>query len=138
MNKLLVVFFALFAAAQAVSFFDLVKEEWHAYKVMYTSDYYWFILIVMIKEKIKMRSALKCFWKSIYHFYKMSQLWLVCYNNAFFIIILLICLWFNTKHFETSVFCADRRKKYIKKWHRAGVTLIWIILIICIWQIYQK
>lgn len=33
MNKLLVVLFGLVAAANAVSFFDLVKEEWHAFKV---------------------------------------------------------------------------------------------------------
>lgn len=33
MNKLLVVFFALLAAAHAISFFDLVKEEWHSFKV---------------------------------------------------------------------------------------------------------
>lgn len=33
MNKLLIVFLGLFAAAQAVSFFDLVREEWRAFKV---------------------------------------------------------------------------------------------------------
>lgn len=33
MNKFLVVFVGLIVAANAVSFFDVVKEEWHAYKV---------------------------------------------------------------------------------------------------------
>lgn len=33
MNKLLIVLFGLVAAANAVSFFDLVKEEWNAFKV---------------------------------------------------------------------------------------------------------
>lgn len=58
----------------------------------------------MIKEIIKMRSELKCICKSIYHFYKMSQLCLVCDDNALCIIILFICLLFNTKHFEASAF----------------------------------
>jgi cathepsin L len=39
MNKLLMVFVALFAAAHAVSFFDLVKEEWHAYKLEHKKTY---------------------------------------------------------------------------------------------------
>lgn len=33
MTKLLVVFLGMLAAANAISFFDLVKEEWHAFKV---------------------------------------------------------------------------------------------------------
>lgn len=33
MNKLLVVLFGLVAASHAVSFYDLVKEEWNAFKV---------------------------------------------------------------------------------------------------------
>lgn len=33
MNKLLIVFLGLIAAASAVSLLDLVKEEWHAFKV---------------------------------------------------------------------------------------------------------
>lgn len=40
MNKLLIVFLGLFAAAQAVSFFELVKEEWNAYKVTYKILFY--------------------------------------------------------------------------------------------------
>lgn len=39
MNKLLVVFIGLLAAAHAVSFFDLVKEEWHAYKSEHKKTY---------------------------------------------------------------------------------------------------
>lgn len=35
MNKFLVVFVAMFAAANAISFFDVVKEEWNAYKVSF-------------------------------------------------------------------------------------------------------
>lgn len=33
MNKLLIVLVGMIAAANAVSFFDLVKEEWHVFKV---------------------------------------------------------------------------------------------------------
>jgi len=39
MTKLLVVFLGLFAAANAVSFFDLVKEEWHAFKLEHGKQY---------------------------------------------------------------------------------------------------
>lgn len=31
--KILIVLFAVVAAASAISFFDVVKEEWHAFKV---------------------------------------------------------------------------------------------------------
>lgn len=33
MNNFLVVFVGLLAAANAISFFDVVKEEWHTFKV---------------------------------------------------------------------------------------------------------
>jgi len=39
MNKLLVVLFGLVAAANAVSFFDVVKEEWHAFKLEHSKNY---------------------------------------------------------------------------------------------------
>lgn len=39
MNKLMIVFIGLLAAAQAVSFFDLVKEEWHAFKAEHKKQY---------------------------------------------------------------------------------------------------
>jgi len=39
MSKLLVVFIGLLAAAHAVSFFDLVKEEWHAFKSEHKKTY---------------------------------------------------------------------------------------------------
>lgn len=40
MNKLFVVFVGLIVAANAVSFFDVVKEEWHAFKVRMKSFIY--------------------------------------------------------------------------------------------------
>jgi len=39
MNKFLVVFVGLIVAANAVSFYDLVKEEWHAFKLEHSKSY---------------------------------------------------------------------------------------------------
>lgn len=39
MNKFLVVFIGMLAAANAISFFDVVKEEWSAYKLEHSKEY---------------------------------------------------------------------------------------------------
>lgn len=44
MNKFLVVFVGMLAAAHAISFFDVVKEEWNAYKVN-KNKFYFFAMI---------------------------------------------------------------------------------------------